>query len=107
MVHHIPDREADQQAHPVKKTSVVWAANNYGTAFSRLPALFYFAMTGLCALWLGLERMEAALGMAAIVAVAITLIVKMDVNDPQQVSNYEKIILVSAMINAVWLGIFI
>ncbi|CDQ18968.1 prenyltransferase [Halobacillus karajensis] len=107
MVHHIPDREADQQAHPIKQTSVVWAANKFGPAFSRLPALFYFAITGLCAFWLGVERIWAAFGMVVIVAIAIRFIVKMDVNDPQQVSNYEKIILVLAMINAVWLGIFI
>ncbi|SFJ52591.1 1,4-dihydroxy-2-naphthoate octaprenyltransferase [Halobacillus dabanensis] len=107
MVHHIPDRDADQQAHPIKQTSVVWAANKFGPAYSRLPALFYFGMTGLCAFWLGTERMWAAFGMVAIVITAICLIFKMDVDDHQQVSNYEKIILILAMINAVWLGIFI
>ncbi|WP_027965071.1 prenyltransferase [Halalkalibacillus halophilus] len=107
MVHHIPDREADEQAQPVKETSVVWAANKFGVGFSRLPAILYFAMTGLCAFWLGMDRMWAAVGVLVIVTIIIRLIVKMDVNDHQQVSNYEKIMLILAMINAVWIGIFI
>ncbi|WP_281974753.1 prenyltransferase [Halobacillus litoralis] len=107
MIHHIPDREADQQASPTKRTSVVWAVNKFGSGFSRLPALIYFGMTGLCVFWLGFDRIYAALGLAVIIIATISLIVKMDIHNHQQVSNYEKMTLVFAMVNALWLGIFI
>lgn len=107
MVHHIPDREADRQASPVKKTSVVWAAEKFGKPFSRSPALLYFALTGLCAVWLGGDRIWATLGTLAVASVAIFLVLKMQVDNHHQVSMYEKIILILAMINGVWLGIFI
>ncbi|MGP4061171.1 prenyltransferase [Halobacillus sp. H74] len=107
MIHHIPDREADQQASPTKRTSVVWAVNKFGSGFSRLPALIYFGMTGLCVFWLGFDRIYAALGLAVIIIATISLIVKMDIHNHQQVSNYEKMTLVLAMVNALWLGIFI
>ncbi|WP_407270345.1 prenyltransferase [Radiobacillus sp. PE A8.2] len=107
MVHHIPDRNADQQATPVKQTSVVWAVNKFGVSFCRLPAIVYFLLTGICAWWLGFERLWAMIGMLIMVITAIFLVFKMDVNDAYQVSAYEKIILVLAMINGVWLGIFI
>ncbi|MFC7062207.1 prenyltransferase [Halobacillus seohaensis] len=107
MVHHIPDLEADKQAVPMKQTSVVWASEKFGVAFSRLPALLYFGLTGLCALWLGIDRLWAALGMLTLVSIATYLIVIMQVKNHQQVSAYEKVILILAMVNAVWLGVFI
>ncbi|GGF30126.1 hypothetical protein GCM10010954_31580 [Halobacillus andaensis] len=107
MVHHIPDRDADRQATPMKRTSVVWSIEKFGLAFSRLPALLYFGLTGACAVWLGLERIEAAVGLLVLTGAAIILVLKMEVQDDEQVSSYEKIILILAMINAVWLGIFI
>ncbi|SEA31806.1 1,4-dihydroxy-2-naphthoate octaprenyltransferase [Thalassobacillus cyri] len=107
MIHHIPDRDADRKAVPTKKTSVVWSVERFGTAFSRLPALVYFGLTGLCALWLGLDRLWAAVGLVIMTGAAVFLIFKMDVEDHQQVSACEKAILILAMVNAVWLGIFI
>ncbi|MFQ3544630.1 prenyltransferase [Halobacillus rhizosphaerae] len=107
MVHHIPDLEADQQASPKKNTSVVWAVEKFGLAYSRLPALLYFGITALCGIWLGSERIYGALGMVVMVIAAMFLIVKMDVTNHEQVSSFEKIILILAMVNAVWLGIFI
>ncbi|MFB4168187.1 prenyltransferase [Virgibacillus sp. JSM 102003] len=107
MVHHIPDREADRNASPIKKTSVVWAFERFGSAFSRLPALLYFALAGLCAVWLGADRIWAMIGALSIVGTAIFLILKMQIENHYQVSAYEKIILILAMINGVWLGIFI
>src|SRR5699024_5744265 len=47
MVHHIPDIEADQQAAPVKRTSVVWFVDQFGLTFARAPAFLYFLLTGL------------------------------------------------------------
>ncbi|WP_181350851.1 prenyltransferase [Thalassobacillus sp. CUG 92003] len=107
MVHHIPDREADKGATPMKQTSVVWAADKFGTPFSRLPALLYFGLVGVCALWLGVERLWAMVGLLVIVGVAYALIITMDIHNHQQVSAYEKLLLILAMVNAVWLGIFI
>ncbi|WP_173915468.1 prenyltransferase [Halobacillus sp. Marseille-Q1614] len=107
MVHHIPDREADKQAVPQKKTSVVWSVDKFGLACSRLPALLYFGMTGLCVIWLGIERIWAGIGLIALVTGPIFLIIKMDVTNNEQVSIYEKIILMLAIVNAFWLGIFI
>ncbi|MGP4077640.1 prenyltransferase [Halobacillus sp. K22] len=107
MVHHIPDREADKKATPLKQTSVVWAADKFGIAYARLPALIYFALTSLCALWLGFDRSWAALGVMLMAGASIYLIIKMNMHDYEQISAYEKIILILAMINAVWLGIFI
>ncbi|MFD1038974.1 prenyltransferase [Virgibacillus byunsanensis] len=107
MVHHIPDREADRMATPIKQTSVVWAEEKFGAAFSRLPALLYFALVGLCAVWLGTDRIWAMIGTLAVVGTAIFLVLRMQIDDPYQVSAYEKIILILAMINGVWLGIFI
>lgn len=107
MVHHIPDRDADKQAFPVKRTSVVWSVEKFGLAFSRLPALIYFGLVALCALWLGTERIWAAIGVLAITGVVFLLLLKMNVTDDHQVSTYEKIILMLAIINGIWLGIFI
>ncbi|HLS10480.1 prenyltransferase [Lentibacillus sp.] len=107
MVHHIPDREADRMASPIKITSVVWSVEKFGSAFSRLPALLYFALTGLCAVWLGTDRIWAMIGTLAVAGTAIFLVLKMQVDDHDQVSAYEKIILLLAMITGVWLGIFI
>jgi len=107
MIHHIPDRKADKQATPPKQTSVVWATDKFGSAFSRLPALFYFVLTGMCALWLGFDRLWAMIGLLAILITVISLIIKMKENDDHQVSAYEKLILMLAIVNAVWLGIFI
>ncbi|WP_431803939.1 prenyltransferase [Halobacillus andaensis] len=107
MVHHIPDREADRQADPIKQTSVVWAVKRYGLPFSRLPALIYFGMTAGCAFWLGGERIAAAFGVLVFAGASATLVYKMNVENHYQVSAYEKIILMLAIVNAVWLGLFI
>ncbi|SDJ01422.1 prenyltransferase [Natribacillus halophilus] len=107
MVHHIPDREADKQAHPTKQTSIVWSVEKFGESFSRFPALLYLLLTGLCVFWLGMERLWAALGVLVIVTAAITLVANMNIKDDQQVSTCEKILLLFAVITAVWLGVFI
>ncbi|QQK77543.1 prenyltransferase [Salicibibacter cibarius] len=107
MVHHIPDRYADQQAIPMKRTSIVWSMETFGHEFSRFPAFFYLLLTGCCIFWLGTDRLWAALGLLAIVATSITLLKKMNINDDQQVSACEKIMLLLAIVNAIWLGVFI
>ncbi|QQK81355.1 prenyltransferase [Salicibibacter cibi] len=106
MVHHIPDRIADQHAAPKKRTSVVWAMETFGQSFSRLPALFYLFLTGVCIFWMGTERLWAALGVLVFVAASAILVTKMNIDDNQQVSTCEKIMLLLAIVNAIWLGVF-
>lgn len=107
MVHHIPDRHADRQATPAKVTSVVWAAEALGAAYSRLPSLAYFLLTGLCALWLAPDRPWAAAEVAAVSAVSLFLVGAADEGDAEAVTRTEKILLLLAVVNAVWLGLFI
>lgn len=108
MIHHIPDLQADQQASPVKRTSVVWAVATFGSKYSALPAILYMILIGLCTVWLGAtDRLWAALGVFIIVVLSIFWISKTNLQDAQQVTACEKKLLLLAMITAVWLGIFI
>lgn len=107
MVHHIPDLEADRSASPVKRTSVVWAADRFGMSFARLPAVVYFSMIGLSALWFaGSDRMIAAVGVLTAAALSIYWLARVDVRDPEAVTGCEKKMLLTAMVLAVWLGVF-
>lgn len=107
MIHHIPDLQADQQASPVKRTSVVWSVAMFGPKYSSLPAIVYLILIGLCAFWLGTDRLWAAIGVAVIAILSIFLIVRTDIQDAEQVTACEKKLLLIAMITAIWLGIFI
>lgn len=107
MIHHIPDLQADQQASPVKRTSVVWSVAMFGPKYSALPAIVYMILIGLCGLWLGTDRLWAAIGVVIIVILSIFFIIKTDTQNAEQVTTCEKKLLLLAMINAVWLGIFI
>lgn len=107
MLHHIPDLEADKQAVPKKRTSVVWSAETFGVSYAKVPALLYFLTGGLCAFWLGSERLTSALIIASAAIAACVLIFKADMGNHHQVSAYEKILLLLAMISAVSLGLFV
>ena len=106
MVHHIPDVDADRMATPIKQTTVVWFVNRFGLSFASCPALLYMAMAGLFAVWLFSERFLASLIVIGILLFAFTLVMKMDVKNNQQVSNYEKILLLIAIMIAIVLGVF-
>lgn len=107
MVHHIPDLEADKQAIPTKRTSVVWFVDTFGIYYARFPVLIYLFAAGLCAFWLGMDRLWASSGLIITVLVALFLIIKVDVEDHEQVTHYEKILLMLAMATAVGLGVFV
>lgn len=107
MVHHIPDLKADQQAVPKKQTSVVWAVESFGLPYARLPALLYFSAGGLCAFWLGTDRLPAAAITALAALTAVALILKTDIKNHHQVTATEKILLLLAMASALSLGIFV
>ncbi|SIS42632.1 prenyltransferase [Salimicrobium flavidum] len=107
MVHHIPDRFADEQASPPKVTCVVWMKQKFGDAYSRFPAVLYFFMGGVCSLWLFPERTTAAVGILALSIVSILIVLRLDIKDPIHVSNGEKMLLILTLVAAVWIGIFI
>lgn len=106
MVHHIPDVDADKQAVPKKRTTVVWAVDTFGTKFSQLPAFLYVLMTGLCAIWLISTRLWASLFLVIIIMYALVMIMKIEPKNVEQVTNVEKKLLLLAVIIAVVLGVF-
>ncbi|WP_385940538.1 prenyltransferase [Thalassorhabdus alkalitolerans] len=107
MVHHIPDLEADKKAVPQKRTSVVWFAEKFGLYYARIPALLYLFASGISIFWLGSDRIGAALVLLVTVSIAAFLVLKMNVENHHQVSYFEKIMLLLAMITATGLGLFI
>lgn len=106
MVHHIPDLDADRKAVPLKCTSVVWFANRFGLKYARFPALLYISMTLLFIVSLFPERAIAGLILLGLLLLDFILVIKMNLNNHEQVSNDEKKLLLIAMIIAVILGIF-
>lgn len=106
MVHHIPDLNADREAIPKKRTSVVWFVDKLGLKYARIPALLYFVLAGICALWLGFDRFWAAIILTSMISYALFLVVKINPENIRQVTNYEKILLVLAISIATMLGIF-
>ncbi|SDO11590.1 prenyltransferase [Alkalicoccus daliensis] len=107
MVHHIPDLEADRQASPVKRTSVVWFVNHFDIRFARFPAVIYLLLTGLCAFWLGIERVWAAGGLVFFISISLIYSLFVDPKDPEKVTRLEKLLLLLAVLTAIWLGIFV
>lgn len=107
MIHHIPDIPADQKANPKKRTSVVWFVERYGLSFANFPALLYLFIAGLCAVWVGMERIEAALIVLAFILTAIFFVLKIDPKNLEQVTNIEKLLLLFAIIIAGVLGVFV
>lgn len=107
MVHHIPDLEADRGASPVKRTSVVWAADRFGPAFARLPAIAYFALIGVSALWFAGTGRPIAAGIVLVAAaLSVYWLARVDVQDAAAVTACEKKMLLTAMVLAIGLGIF-
>lgn len=103
MVHHIPDRHADRKAKPIKRTSVVWSEDIFGSQAAKLPALLYFIIVGILLFWVALTRPIGTIGASIILIYSIYLIVKMNM---EEVTNVEKTLLLFAFVTAVWLGIF-
>lgn len=107
MVHHIPDRQADRKAKPLKRTSVVWAEDMWGKHAAKWPALLYFALVGILLIWTAFNRPIAAIGAGFILFYSIYLIIKMKIQMVEDVTTIEKKLLVCAFITAIWLGIFV
>lgn len=107
MIHHIPDRDADRKALPIKQTSVVWAEDKFGMQAAKFPALLYFTIVGLLLLWIGLTRPIGAIGAGVILIIAIYLIIKMNAEDVDAVTKVEKKLLFSSFVTAIWLGVIV
>ncbi|MHC0553055.1 prenyltransferase [Salinicoccus sp. CNSTN-B1] len=106
MVHHIPDLNADRNAVPKKRTSVVWSIERYGLYRAGLPALIYLVLVFIIVMTMLSTRPIGAVGALLMLGYAIYLILSMDVKDIEQVTQREKVLLLLAMSTAVWLGIF-
>lgn len=106
MVHHIPDMEADQQAVPKKCTTVVWFREKFGIHFAKLPAILYFLLAAASTVWLGFDRLFPAIFVWILLAYALYVVVIVDPEDIEEVTNCEKILLVLAVVIAGVLGVF-
>lgn len=107
MVHHIPDMEADRQAIPVKRTSVVWSVDKFGSAGAGYPAVLYLGMIGVVSIWMMASRPVAAIGVIALLAYGVFLVLGMNSKDAEEVTDVEKKLLLATMATAVWMGIFV
>ncbi|WP_152655982.1 prenyltransferase [Oceanobacillus sp. CFH 90083] len=107
MVHHIPDRHADRKASPLKRTSVVWAEDAFGAKGAKVPALLYFVLIGVLLLWTAFTRPVGAIGAGIFLGYAIYLVIQMDTDDVEKVTNDEKKLLFLAFATAIWLGMFV
>lgn len=105
MVHHIPDMEADREAVPPKRTSVVWFAELFGQSAAKLPAIIYFLLTGFIAIWIAYTRQLAAMMLAVLVLLAVWLLIRMNTRDAYDVTKVEKYLLAIAMLIALGLGV--
>lgn len=107
MVHHIPDRKADRNAQPIKRTSVVWSEDTFGKQAVIFPALFYFLLVGILLIWVAFTRPIAALGAGLILMYSIYFMTKLNIDDVENITNIEKKLLLFAFITAIWLGVFV
>ncbi|SDX95447.1 prenyltransferase [Salimicrobium album] len=107
MVHHIPDRFADENASPPKITTVVRMKNKFGDTYSRAPALLYFLLCSLCAFWIFMERPVAGAGAAVLSFASVFIVLQLNLEDDRDVSQKEKMLLILTMTAALWTGLFI
>src|SRR5699024_9442781 len=106
MVHHIPDLEADRMATPIKRTRDVWFADKFGVGYARLPAYIYFMMAGFCILWVFLVRILEGVILIFLFSFVLFLVIRINPIHHQQVTKYEKMLLLLAIVIAVILGVF-
>ncbi|MFC3420215.1 prenyltransferase [Salinicoccus hispanicus] len=106
MIHHVPDIKADRHATPTKQTTVVWAAKKFGMKAAPTPALLYLIIVGLLAISVIWDRPVAAVGTLLLLGYGIYMVLKIDVDNVEQVTAYEKVLLLLAMATAIWLGLF-
>src|SRR5699024_10879980 len=90
MVHHIPDRQADRGAQPIKRTSVVWAEDTFGKQAVKFPALFYFLLVSILLVWIAFTRPIGAIGAGLILMYSIYVVMGINIDDVEDITNVEK-----------------
>jgi len=106
MIHHIPDLEADRAASPKKETSIVWFIEKFGLNFAKYPALIYYLLALLFTVWILFSRFWTGLIVIILLLIGLFFINNIRPTDIDQVTKIEKIILLSAIVIAIVLGIF-
>lgn len=107
MVHHMPDIDADQRARPVKRTTVLYAANRWGRRAAHLPAVTYLIVVAALAVIMTSTRELA--GMVTLILSIVTVLILFDMknSDVEAVTSAEKKMLIMAAFTAVFLGLAI
>src|SRR5699024_10641263 len=106
MIHHIPDLEADRAASPKKETSMVWFIEKFGLNFAKYTALIYYLLALLFTVWILFSRFWTGLIVIILLLIGLFFINNIRPTDIDQVTKIEKIILLSAIVIAIVLGIF-
>ena len=106
MVHHIPDRDADRQAKPVKQTTVVWAEDIFGEKGTKLPSYLYFFLVACLLLWISLSRPFTVLGAGLLLLYSLIQVKRMETKNLNSVTSTEKKLLLTAFTTALWLGLW-
>lgn len=107
MVHHIPDVQADQQANPVKRTSVVWFVEKFGRRSAVIPAIIYLMLAAFVALTLFYSRFWHGIIVVLLLVYMTRLVIKTDVENVQKITQVEKTLLLCASTIAILLGVWI
>jgi len=106
MIHHIPDLEADRAATPKKETSIVWFVEKFGLNFAKYPALIYYLLALLFTMWILISRFWTGLIVIILLLIGLFFIINIRPTDINQVTKIEKLILLSAIVIAIVLGVF-
>src|SRR5699024_3275892 len=76
MVHHMPDIDADQRARPVKRTTVLYAANKWGRRAAHMPAVTYLTVVAVLAVIMTSTRELA--GLVTLILSIVTILMLFD-----------------------------
>lgn len=107
MVHHIPDIDADQRARPVKRTTVLYAADKWGRRAAHWPAAAYLILVAVLAVIMTSTRELAGLVTLILSIVTVLMLFDMKNSDVEAVTSVEKKMLIVASITAILLGLTI
>lgn len=107
MVHHMPDIDADQRARPVKRTTVLYAANKWGRRAAHMPAVTYLTVVVVLAVIMTSTRELAGLVTLILSIVTILMLFDMKNSDVGAVTSVEKKMLIMAAVTAIFLGVTI
>jgi 1,4-dihydroxy-2-naphthoate octaprenyltransferase len=105
MQHHLPDLEADLKAVPRKLTTVAYFYDRTGTRHVRLPAVVYFTLAAICAVWGVMTVHRAFLVSSVLALMCCYLAATSPVEDVGAVTRRLKAMEAATLINALVLAI--